>query len=278
MDRLSEKEFWDSKYGAEHTQITEKAIARSSAKGWRDLARPYEDYMLWDVLYERYLPHQPGLKALEIGSAPGDYLIRLARRFGYEPYGVEYSEAGAELNRKVFADNGFPAENVILNDFFDEAFLSEHGEKYDLVISRGFIEHFDDPKSVNEKHLRLLKPGGTLVVSIPNLLGYNMFSTKVFDPQVIPKHNLKIMEKPNFCASFDFPNLEALFCDHFGRFQFVVVGSARNSLMFQLHRVCSKLQMPLNIVQRLVWKDRGIGNGTFGARLMYIGRKKALED
>jgi SAM-dependent methyltransferase len=229
--------------------------------------------MLWDVLYERYLPREPGLKALEIGSAPGDYLIRLSRRFGYEPFGVEYSEAGAELNQKVFADNGFPAENVILNDFFDEGFLDKHAEAYDLVISRGFIEHFDDPKSVVEKHLRLLRQGGTLVVSIPNLLGYNMFSTKFFDPQVIPKHNLKIMQLMNFKAAFDFPGLTPQFCDYFGRFQFAVVGSARNSIVFQLHRVCSKLQMPLNALQRLVWRDRGIGNGTFGARLMFIGKK-----
>jgi 2-polyprenyl-3-methyl-5-hydroxy-6-metoxy-1,4-benzoquinol methylase len=39
------------------------------------------------------------------------------------------------------------------------------------VISFGFIEHFDNPENVIQKHLDLLKPGGILIVGVPNFTG-----------------------------------------------------------------------------------------------------------
>ena len=51
---------------------------------------------------------------------------------------------------------------------------------FDVVMSRGFIEHFDEPSSVVDRHLDLLKPGGLLVVSIPNLRGVNGLLTRFF--------------------------------------------------------------------------------------------------
>ncbi len=80
--------------------------------------RYYSDYLLWDVIFPRYLPRREGLKVVEIGSAPGDTLVRLKETFSFIPYGVEYSPQGAELNRKTFREHNIDASNVIEADFF----------------------------------------------------------------------------------------------------------------------------------------------------------------
>ncbi|HNA96843.1 MAG TPA: methyltransferase domain-containing protein, partial [Chitinophagaceae bacterium] len=109
-------------------------------------------------------------------------MVRLNKTFGYEPYGVEYAEAGANLNREVFRQNGLDPNNVIRADAFSEEFLSRYEGYFDLVISRGFIEHFTEMDKVINMHLRLLKPGGKLIVTIPKLTGVPNLIFRVFNP------------------------------------------------------------------------------------------------
>jgi SAM-dependent methyltransferase len=58
--------------------------------------------------------------------------------------------------------------SVVCEDLFRS---SLSGESFDLVYSSGLIEHFEDMRGVVGEHLRLLKPGGQLVLIVPNLLG-----------------------------------------------------------------------------------------------------------
>ena len=102
----------------------------------------------------------PGAAVVEIGSAPGEHLVRLSETFGLVPYGIEYSAAGVEVNRAVFAARGLDPENVIQMDFFSDECLLSCRERFDVVVSRGFIEHFADAAQVVDRHLELLKPGG----------------------------------------------------------------------------------------------------------------------
>jgi predicted SAM-dependent methyltransferase len=38
-----------------------------------------------------------------------------------------------------------------------------------VVLSAGFVEHFDKPELVFEKHCDLLQNGGFLIIVLPNL-------------------------------------------------------------------------------------------------------------
>ena len=173
MSRLSEKKHWDAvhvqqKRHWETKQQTENFDFRHASLPQRikrriravlgDNARvlsAYDEHLLWNVIYERFLPKADGSKALEVGSAPGNHLVQLNAKFGLSPYGVEYSEPGVELNRQVFSAHHLDPDNVIHADFFAPSF--QGGQDYfDVVISRGFIEHFADVGDVIEKHVNLL--------------------------------------------------------------------------------------------------------------------------
>ncbi len=93
---------------------------------------------------------------------------------GVAPYGIEYTEEGARLNRELFIRNGLNADNVLCEDFFSPA-LDRLAGTFDIVISFGFVEHFDDPRPVIKRHIEFCRPGGYVAIVIPNLQGVYYF-------------------------------------------------------------------------------------------------------
>jgi SAM-dependent methyltransferase len=280
MERLTEKDYWNAVYLGDAT-VRHRAkqaqpaglksfLKRHLSQYWRD----YSDYLEWESLYATYLPKTAGLKAIEIGSAPGTNLVRLHQTFGYEPYGVEYAEAGASLNREVFRQNGLNPNHVIRADAFSEDFLARYENSFDLVISRGFIEHFTEMENVMDAHLRLLKPGGTLVITIPRLTGLPNLLFRSFNPDVIPMHNLSIMNKPRFAALFQRADLQRRFCDYYGTFKVHVCGAEHLSgHKARFMNLLMNGQLALNMLFRCAFGKRGAESYWNSPYLIYIGTK-----
>jgi 2-polyprenyl-3-methyl-5-hydroxy-6-metoxy-1,4-benzoquinol methylase len=125
-----------------------------------------------DVIDEEYLRHQrsrylsaqavletvkrrrPSGRLLDVGCATGDFLAA-ARDMGFEAEGLELSSWSTEIAR----GRGFRVHQKRL-----AALAHESPETYDVITLMGVIEHFDEPR-VEVGHLvRLLKPGGLLVL------------------------------------------------------------------------------------------------------------------
>lgn len=134
-----------------------------------------------------YLPKQGSV--FEVGCAPGKWLSYAAESNGLEVAGIEYSQAGAAATLKNLHILGIKSDDVISGDFF----LVQPTKQYDVVMSFGFIEHFDDVDDVVKKHLDWLKPGGILILGIPNFSGLNGLIQSILDRDILDKHNLDIM-------------------------------------------------------------------------------------
>lgn len=126
---------------------------------------------------------------LEVGCAPGKWLAFLAQRRGLRPAGIEYSSAGMQATRRNLEMHGVDAPEIIEADFF----ALEPEPRFDAVASYGFIEHFDDPVAVLDRHLAWLAPGGLLVIGVPNFRGLHGALQHALDPAVLDKHNLDVM-------------------------------------------------------------------------------------
>lgn len=289
---LTEKHFWNSTHINEREDWNSTSRSKEMEQGLSspksriksaikailgkrvlEYVRSYEDYLLCEVIYKKYMPETRGLKLLEVGSAPGEHLVRLSKQYGFVPYGIEYSESGNELNREIFASNNIDPDNVIYADFFSDELHERYRGAFDIVISRGFIEHFTDVRSVIEKHTNLLAEGGHLIISIPNLNGVNYALGRFFHKELIPLHNLSIMCKQEFSELFDDQGLSALFCDYYGTFNFGLFNSKRGTFQSFALSCCMKLQLILNIALRLVFKERGAESMFFSPSLMFIGKK-----
>jgi 2-polyprenyl-3-methyl-5-hydroxy-6-metoxy-1,4-benzoquinol methylase len=142
--------------------------------------------------YVKYLPQNGNL--IEIGGFPGLYAGYFKKRFNYNVSILDYI-IHPELIEKVEKLYSLPSNsiNCIKKDFFE--FVSS--ERYDVVCSFGFIEHFEDIRDVISRHIDLLKPKGILLITIPNLRGLNGLVQRIFDPQNLYSHNIECMKLSN---------------------------------------------------------------------------------
>ncbi len=280
-DRLTEEAYWDSQYEPAASSVaptpparTKGLLGRLLGPRLRDLVQDYREHLVWNVLYPRYLPRRAGAKLLEVGSAPGTHLVQVHKSYGFDCYGVEYTPRGAELNRKVFRLNGLDPANVIHADFFSPEFQTRYRGYFDIVLSRGFIEHFRDVDRVLSAHLNVIAPGGMLAVTIPNLRGINYGLAWFFCKELLPLHNLDIMNGERFSKLFEAQGLIPLFCGYYGGFSFHVVDNRPAGFKGPVRDVCAKAQLVVNAAYRVFLKHGGAEHRWFSSHLAFIGVKQ----
>lgn len=94
-------------------------------------------------------------KVLEIGSGPGAVVWSLSKILRIEPYAIEPDPGMRELLGEL---------KVILIAPDVAAWFGV----FDLVILSHVLEHQKDPRGLFDTAVKYLKPGGTLLVEVPN--------------------------------------------------------------------------------------------------------------
>ena len=142
------------------------------------------------ALLAKFLPKDPTLKLLEIGCIPANWIVYFSKEFGYQGYGIDYSDH-IELARETCRIN-----NIKATIWHEDIFKARLPIYFDIVFSSGFIEHFSNWQDALEGHIRWLKPGGYLVVAVPNIRGIHKALLKTFNPESYSTHYLEIINKP----------------------------------------------------------------------------------
>lgn len=127
-------------------------------------------------------------RVIEVGCAPAKWLVHVAEQTGARVEGIEYSAHGAELSAANLRMCGVDGA-IHHADFF-----THDASDYDLVLSLGFIEHFDELEEVFDRHVAFMAPGGRLLLGVPNFLGLNGFLQRHSDPAYLGLHNLRAMD------------------------------------------------------------------------------------
>jgi 2-polyprenyl-3-methyl-5-hydroxy-6-metoxy-1,4-benzoquinol methylase len=171
-----------------------------------------------DRLFKSFL-ERGNKRILEIGCAKGKYLIYFAKEFGYEVYGTDYSEKGAVLAQENLKKAGV-AGTTLCQDIFQTTFQDNY---FDIVYSMGLIEHFKNPADVIDAHIKLLKNGGTLIITIPNLRSSLAFTANKImgkEKELSDAHNLEIMDKNALHQLLQGRGVNILKLDYFGPIDF----------------------------------------------------------
>jgi 2-polyprenyl-3-methyl-5-hydroxy-6-metoxy-1,4-benzoquinol methylase len=206
---LTDREFWEEEYI------------------WSDVrlpSRPDPNFSFDRALMNAFAHHaapRAGDTVLEIGCAPAKWLVHLAERHGARVQGVEYSPKGADVSRANLAACGLDGA-IETADFF--AF---DAEPVDLVVSLGFIEHFDDTADVFSRHVALVKPRGRLVIGVPNFRGLNGVLQRLGDAPYLALHNRGAMVPALYRDLAARHQLTELFLAHIGGPDPVIVRSRR---------------------------------------------------
>lgn len=110
------------------------------------------------AMIRRYAPLE-GRRVLDVGCGIGFYTRRL-QEAGADAYGVDVDpEKVAEARQIVANVQVAPAEALPFPDGF-----------FDMVLSHEVLEHVDDDRQAVAEAIRVLKPGGRLVIFVPNRL------------------------------------------------------------------------------------------------------------
>jgi len=185
-DNITEKEFWDN--------------------FWNNLSLPSRvnenfsnDRIICDFLKKNIPSGEKKKTALEVGCAPGKWMIFLNDELQYSAEGCEYLESAVKITRQNLEMNNIHNAVIYQGDFLSYDFGKN---QYDVVFSLGFIEHFTNPEFVVGKMCTILKTGGVLIIGIPKFTGLNYYIARYIDKKLknklLPAHNLKIMNLPFF--------------------------------------------------------------------------------
>jgi SAM-dependent methyltransferase len=135
-------------------------------------------------------------RLLDIGCGEGAFL-RAARRAGWEAVGLEVSARAAAHVRS----QGF---DVFLGDLNTAPYPAEH---FDVITAIELIEHVVSPLELLEQARRLLRPGGVLWGTTPNVQSFSSrvlglrWST-VWPPEHLQLYSLRAVRRLMSTAGF----------------------------------------------------------------------------
>jgi cyclopropane fatty-acyl-phospholipid synthase-like methyltransferase len=162
----------------------------------------------------RFLSTAGGGDALEIGCGTGNFMIYLNKEFGYRVEGLDYSD-NMDYVRRNLSYNGIQGAQLFNADFLEFA----PAKKYDLVLSGGVAEHFDDHELVVRKHAEWAKPGGLVVIIVPNLTHVHRLLCSWFVPEVLRVHRFPLMRSEVMRQTLEKAGLQVLHCEYHKTFR-----------------------------------------------------------
>ncbi len=159
MARVSEKKHWDQ-YWADSQELSDVYA---------------NDNRIVEFLSRRM--DFDGMRVLEVGAGTGRDSDTIAS-MGAEVWTLDYSEESLQL---MSANLREPVQ-IVCGDAFSLPLASD---SFDLVFHQGLLEHFRNPGDLLAENFRILKPGGHVLVDVPQRFHY----------YTLAKHMLMLIDK-----------------------------------------------------------------------------------
>lgn len=153
---------------------------------------------------------------IEIGGFPGYYSVWARKELSIQPTLLDFVILPELVEQLKMANDCEGDIEIVEKDLFSED-LTLHNT-FDLAISNGLIEHFENTKDIIARHVAFLKPQGNLFISLPNFKGLNGWFQKTFDVENYNKHYIPCMEinlLHQICKELGLENIEVVYTGGF---------------------------------------------------------------
>ncbi|SRR5579884_323557 len=185
--------------------------------GWRNhVYRRF--HALFRAAFADLNPH--GRKLLEVGCARSAWLPYFAVEFGFDVYGLDYSEIGCRQAMWVLAKHGVRGRVVCADLFHPPAAMFG---VFDVVFSMGVVEHFVHTSTCLAALARFLKTDGLMITIIPNMTGLTGLLLRCLNRPLFEKHT--VLDAAALRQAHEQAGLDVLSCDYF---MFTNFGVVRN--------------------------------------------------
>lgn len=196
------------------------------------------------VFFKELLKDRKDFSVLEIGCANSIWPIYFHQYFSARVYGVDYSEIGCEKSRALLEHFQVPGE-IYCADLFSPP--SKLHQKFDLVVSFGVVEHFEDTALCLKSCSAFVKPGGLLLTLVPNIPGIIGLIQKFVDRSVYDVH--VPLSKKGLVLAHENAGLDLMSCDYFTSMNLSVVNSGE----FSSYRLNTFLRHILSGTSKVCW-------------------------
>lgn len=154
------------------------------------------------------------LRVLDVACGAG-YGTNILAQAAAEVTGVDIDGSAIRRAAKKYKRDNLKFVTADCHDMPFEA------GSFDVVVANEMIEHIEDQDSFLEEVTRVLKPGGTLLISTPNKPVYNRYKTP----------------NPFHVSEMTIPEFRGLLTRHFGHVQFTGLRMALVSAAFEIDGV-----------------------------------------
>jgi 2-polyprenyl-3-methyl-5-hydroxy-6-metoxy-1,4-benzoquinol methylase len=133
------------------------------------------------MVRRRRTPAVKGIRLLDVGCSNGAYLAAM-REKGWDVEGVEFDRDAVEHARNS-------RHLKVTQGDVEEALSSLPENRFDVVTMWHVLEHTFDPAAALKQIHRVLKPGGSLLLEVPNYASPLVsFFKKYWFPMDVPRH------------------------------------------------------------------------------------------
>lgn len=184
-------------------------------------------------IYRRLFSRAPGRDLLEVGCAPGDWLVTFAREFGLRPTGLDFAPSGCQAARDKVAAHGIEAR-VIEADYLK--WSPGPQDRFDIVFFQGSLEHFPDAAAGLARVLPAMRPGALVAAQFPCLAPWhvNGWINGKFAPHELNDHHTR--DLPQMESAFHSVGLTDVASERFGTLQLILSPQPEQPLPWQLFR------------------------------------------
>jgi len=192
-------------------ELTDKAFWANYWESKKGLAFKVPANYTFHKLLQKIVAENKVSSAIELGGFPGYYAIFLKKYLSLQTTLFDFY-VHPKVLKEVLAANELTEKDVKVIE--GDLFNYQPKEQYDLVLSCGLIEHFNDTQDIIARHLEFLKPGGTLFITLPNFTGVNGWVQRKYDMDNYNKHNINSMDPQalaGYCKDLGLKNVEAYY-------------------------------------------------------------------
>lgn len=246
--------------------LTDRAFWLRYWESKTDLIQTVEDRNFFSELFAEIIQKEKTTTAIELGGFPGHFSIYLKKKYNLDIALFDFV-IHEKLITQLLQRNELRRDE--LQTLEGDIFQYQPQQQWDLVFSLGLIEHFKDTQAIVHQHLAYVKPGGTLLLTIPNLRGLNGWIQKTFDPSNYSKHYLHLMDPVYLKSVVEKEGLEVQRAEYYGKFTTWLENRKEKSFFAKL-------------TERFIWFSGKVittiipmRNRSFSPYIIVVAKKKA---